>query len=231
MPSMVSVVVPTFNEAKNLPVLVERISAALKGKKFEIIVVDDNSPDGTGAVADRLAKKFPVIAVHRKQKVDLSSAVIEGFSSAKGDVIGVMDADLSHPPEVIAKLLAPIESGQTDFVVASRLVKGGGAEEWPFHRKLISFFASLLALPLTSVRDPMSGFFFFNKKILEGVELKPCGYKICLELLVKTRHKKVVEVPYIFLNRSFGESKLTAKEHVNYLKHVLRLYAFKLGLK
>jgi dolichol-phosphate mannosyltransferase len=223
---MISIIVPTFNEGKNIAILIERIAKSLKKEKYEIIVVDDNSPDGTYSIAKTLIKRYPVKAILRKDEKGLSSAVLRGFEEAKGDILGVIDADLQHPPEKIPELIAEIRKG-ADVVVGSRLIKGGGVELWPWYRKVVSFGARIIALPLTGVRDTMSGFFFMKKWVIKGVKLNPIGYKILLEILVKGKYKKVREVPYIFMNRSFGHSKLSGKVYAHYLMHVARLYKHK----
>jgi dolichol-phosphate mannosyltransferase len=223
----VSIVIPTYNERENLPELVERIFKACKGKlKATVIIVDDNSPDKTYETAKKLGKRFNVKAVCRKTERGLSSAVVEGFKLAEGEILGVMDADLSHPPEKIPEMVKALQ--KADVVVASRLMKGGGVEEWPLIRRIISKGATLLARPLTGVSDPMSGFFFFKRRILTGVTLSPMGYKILLEVLVKGRYESVAEVPYVFINRQVGESKLNMRIQAQYARHVLDLYLFKL---
>jgi dolichol-phosphate mannosyltransferase len=223
---MISIIVPTFNESKNLPLLVERIAKALGKERYELIVVDDNSPDGTFGIAEALARKYPVRAILRKTERGLSSAVLRGFNEAKGEIIGVIDADLQHPPEKIPKLIAEIRRG-TDIAIGSRLVKGGGVELWPWYRKTVSLGARLIALPLTKVRDTMSGFFFMRREVIRGIRLNPIGYKILLEVLVKGRYKRVKEVPYIFMNRSLGTSKLSTRVYMHYLQHLARLYGHK----
>jgi dolichol-phosphate mannosyltransferase len=223
---MISIIVPTFNESKNLPLLVKRIAKALGKERYEIIVVDDNSPDGTFGIARALGKKYPLRAILRKTEKGLSSAVMRGFKEAKGEIIGVIDADLQHPPEKIPELIAEVRKGY-DLVIGSRLVKGGGVELWPWYRKAVSLGARLIALPLTGVRDTMSGFFFMRREVIKGVRLNPIGYKILLEVLVKGRYKRVKEVPFIFMNRSLGASKLNAKVYIHYLRHLGRLYNYK----
>ncbi len=224
---MISIVTPTYNESKNLPELVRRIDTALKKYAYELIVVDDNSPDGTGEIAERLSSHYPVKVLHRAGKLGLASAVTDGFAIARGELIGVIDADLSHPPEKIPEFISAIENG-ADFVIGSRLIQGGKVEEWPWHRKLISWGARQLAKPLTPVNDIMSGFFFMKKEILHNVKLKPRGYKICLEILVKGHYTNVQEVPFIFMNRLVGESKLNFKTNMEYLLQLLDLYVYKI---
>jgi len=213
--------VPTYNESGNLRTLVERISLVTDS---EIIVVDDASPDGTGKLADELAKTHPMKVIHRSGKLGLASAIIEGFNAASGDIVGVIDADLSHPPELIPKLIEPIMKGEADIVLASRYVQGGGEENWPYWRKVTSRGAVLLARGLTPVNDSMSGYFFMRKSVIDGVKLDAVGFKICLEVLVKGRYGKVAEVPYTFNNRKAGKSKLNVLEYTNYLRHLFKLY-------
>jgi len=222
----VSVIVPTYNERENLPELVKRLSKALKGYDYEILVVDDDSPDGTWRLAQKLAEEYPVRVIRRVKEKGLSSAVIRGFKEASGEVFVVMDADLQHPPEKVPELVKAIESG-ADIAIGSRYVKGGEVRNWYWYRKLISKGAIMLgrvALPkIRNVKDPVSGFFALRREVLEGVELNPVGFKILMEILVKGRYKKVVEIPFTFGLRKAGESKLGSKTIINYLRHVYRL--------
>ncbi len=227
----ITIIIPTYNEKENLPVLVYKIFDVFEDNFLpgNIIIVDDNSPDGTGRIADELSLKNNKIKVlHRRGKEGLSSAVMEGFRHAGGEVIGVMDADLSHPPEVIHELVRPILDRKSEFVIASRYKKNEKIEKWPVMRKIISRGATMLSKPLTNVSDPMSGFFFFRRSTIDGVELSPIGYKIMLEILVKGKYDGIMEVPFTFRDRYKGESKLNWKEHVNYVRHLFRLYVFKI---
>ncbi len=220
-----SIIVPTYNEVESLPFLADRIHNCLAGFDYELVVVDDNSPDGTGALAEELARQKPIKVVHRKGKLGLASAVIEGFQQASGDIIGVIDADLQHPPEHIPEMLKAM--GEADIAIASRYVKGGGTEGWTFTREFISQGARLiphfLFARIRYVKDPLSGFFLFRKKVIEGVTLNPVGYKILLEILIKGNHDDVVEVPYVFKGREMGVSNFNTTEQINYLKHLYRL--------
>ena len=209
--------------------MVGRIFQACDGARVqaEVVIVDDNSPDGTGDRAEELAKTRSVKVVRRAGKLGLSSAVLEGISAASGSIIVVMDADLSHPPEKIPEMVAKIESGEAEVVFGSRYVKGGSVENWPFYRKVASKGATLLARWLTKIKDPMSGFFAFKRTVIEGVKLNPVGYKIGLELLVKGRYSMVVEVPIHFANRKAGRSKLGTGEMLKYIDHVSMLYEHK----
>lgn len=223
----VSVVVPTFNERDNIGVLVEELVRVCAGLGIEVLVADDDSPDGTGDVADELSEKYPVVPVHRRKDKGLAPAVIDGFAKASGDIFVVMDADLSHPPDIVPKLVAKVGEG-FDVVYASRHIEGGGLSDWPFHRRMISKAASLLARGLTESTDPMSGFFAFKREVIEGVSLNPVGFKIGLEILVKGKYDKYGEVGFVFRDRALGESKLDARVYVDYVRHLIRLYLFKL---
>lgn len=221
--------IPTYNERGNLKELVERINSACSGGGIEpeVVIVDDNSPDGTGEYAEQLADSFRMKVVHRKGKLGLSSAVLEGFAAATASVLVVMDADLSHPPERIPEMVAKIESGEADVVIGSRYVKGGSVEDWPLTRRIISKGATLLARWLTKVKDPMSGFFALKRSVIDGVSLNPVGYKIGLEILVKGKYSKAAEVPIRFANRKAGESKLKGSEYLKYIDHVIMLYEYR----
>jgi dolichol-phosphate mannosyltransferase len=227
----VSIIVPTLEEADNLPPLVDRIVAAMGRRAYEIIVVDDDSRDGTAAVCRELAASCPVSLHTRPRSADgLGGAVLAGFSLACGDVLVVMDADLQHPPEALPALLAPLESGEADFVLGSRHAPGGTvAERWGMLRRLNSRAATLLARPFAgrSCTDPMSGFFALRRDLLAGAErLTPLGYKIGLELMCKCRARRVREVPIRFGTRARGRSKLTLAQQFKYLEHLSRLYDF-----
>ncbi|MBM3308863.1 MAG: polyprenol monophosphomannose synthase [Candidatus Altiarchaeales archaeon] len=225
----VSLIVPTYNEKENLPLLAERVFKAVGESKLdlEMLVVDDDSPDGTAKVAEDLSKKYPIKVIVRKTDKGLSPAVLEGFKHANSEIIGVMDADLSHPPEKILELVKALE--KADFAVGSRRAPGGCVENWPLYRRIISAGAALLARPLVKVSDPMSGYFFLKKKLVEGKEFNPIGYKIMLEILVKTGIKNIAEVPITFKDRALGKSKIGFKVYKQYLTHLARLYAYKIS--
>ena len=228
---MVSVIVPTLNEADNLPLLVPRIAAALAGRAYEIIVVDDDSADETRAVCARLAESYPLrLQVRTDPKDGLSGAVLAGFGLARGNLLAVMDADLQHPPERLPALLEPLERDEADFVIGSRHAPGGTvAERWGLFRRLNSRVATLLARPFAgpATTDPMSGFFALRRSTLAAAQrLTPLGYKIGLELMCKCRVKRVREVPIQFAARQHGQSKLTVTQQFRYLEHLSRLYDF-----
>jgi dolichol-phosphate mannosyltransferase len=224
--NMISIIVPTYNERDNILPLVERLSRTLAGQNFEILIVDDSSKDGTIDTAAALADKYPVKVLVRSNERGLATAVLHGLQYAKGDIIGVMDADLQHPPEINAALLQAIQNG-ADMAVASRYVPGGGCPNWGLTRRIISKGALTLAhifLPSSrKVKDPMSGFFMFKREKIAGVVFNPIGYKILLEMLVMGKFEKVVEVPFIFEDRSSGRSKMKARQQIDYLRHIFNL--------
>lgn len=225
-----SVIVPTFCEADNLPELAERLFSSVTQEPYdtELIIVDDNSPDETRSICQALSERFPVRLHVRTTERGLSSAVIQGIRNASGEILVVMDADLSHPPEAVPELVAALENSLTDFVIGSRYARGGSTDEdWGLLRFLNSKLATLLAAPLTRAADPMAGFFGLRRETFEAAEqLNPIGYKIGLELMIKCRCQQVVEVPIHFANRKCGTSKLTFREQLNYIRHLARLYAF-----
>lgn len=226
MNKMVSLIIPTYNEHDNIRILVKRIGKALTDNNYEIVFVDDNSTDGTAELAESLKDEYPVKVIIRKDKRGLASAVVDGLSFATGNIIAVMDADLQHPPEVIPELLKAIEK-DADIAVASRYIEGGGCQGWSLPRKLISkgaIFLAHLLLPATrKVNDPMSGFFMLKKKVVEKARLNPAGFKILLEILMVCKFRNVIEVPFTFVTREKGESKLNAQQQVDYLKHIFSL--------
>jgi len=218
---LATVVVPTYNESGNLPRLVERICSALPAT--EIVVVDDASRDGTAAVARDLARTYPVRVIERFDERGLSTAVLRGLREAQTDVCVVMDADLSHPPEAIPRLIQAVQAG-ADVAVGSRYVPGGDIDEWPLFRRFASRAGTLLARPLTRVQDPMAGFFCLKRSLLAGIPLKPRGFKILLEILARTKTTRTVEVPIHFEDRMEGASKFNSKERSEFLKQVWTLY-------
>ncbi|MDA8744169.1 polyprenol monophosphomannose synthase [Rubripirellula amarantea] len=229
-----SIVVPTYCEAENLPKLFQRLDQTLNesGLRAEVVVVDDNSDDGTEFVCMRYGKSLPIRLYVRKHDRGLSSAVVLGMKKSKGETICVMDADLSHPPERIPALYEALtqQNECTDFVIGSRYVEGGSTtDDWGFLRWLNSRLATLAARPFTSASDPMAGFFAMHRRDFIRSEslLNPIGYKIGLELMVKCDLNHVVEVPIRFSNRIHGESKLTLQEQLNYVKHLVCLFRHK----
>jgi len=227
-----SLIIPTFNEAENLPFLLERLVAALSGagRSHEVIVVDDDSPDKTWQVAEAYRARYPQLKIIRRTTGEkgLSPAVVAGWASAQGEVLGVMDADLQHPPELLARLLDAFEDPTVDVVIASRYTAAGERFRWNPLRKWISRGASNLAqavLPpqAQGVTDPMSGFFALRRRVIREVALEPKGYKILLEVLVRGHYDRVVEIPYQFGRRHRGTSKLGASVMQDYLLQLWRL--------
>jgi dolichol-phosphate mannosyltransferase len=228
-----SIVVPTYNESQNIVRMLDSIAETLSPYAgAEIIVVDDNSPDGTAELARSHAKKISpkrklhVEIIRREGKYGLSSAIVEGVQSATGDFLLVMDGDFSHPPQVIPSIIQALQDSNCDIVVASRYVKGGSIIGWPFKRRLMSKGATKIAqygLGI-EVKDPVSGFFAFRRDIINGIKFDAIGYKMLLEILVKAKGARVKEVPYTFTNRRIGTSKLEAGVMFDYLRSVMRLY-------
>ncbi len=225
----VSIVVATYKEAESLPLLVRRIEDACRQHemRFELIVVDDNSGDGTEEVLRSIARPWVQLVVRRAQR-DLSLSVAEGLKLARNEVLVVMDADLSHPPEKIPQMVRAVANGH-DFVVGSRYIAGGSTDErWGRLRRLGSRAAAMMARPLTNVKDPMSGFFALPRETFARAEpLRPIGYKIGLELLTKCHPRKVCELPIHFTNRRFGRSKLSMRQKLRFCRHLWRLLRYK----
>lgn len=230
-PTAVSIVVPTFREADNLPTLIERVFAATDGAGLaaEMIVVDDNSQDGTDKVVDAWRERVPVRLVVRHEERGLSGAVLRGFEESKYDTLLVMDADLQHPPESVPDLVRQLYENDCDFVIGSRYTEGGRiVGDWSWFRRLNSWTATAIARPLVTLTDPMSGFFAIHRRTWErAARLDPIGYKIALELYIKGGCTRPAEVPITFGTRHAGESKLSLKEQLHYLRHLGRLYRFK----
>jgi len=226
-PYEVSVVIPTYNEAGGIEQLISALTDVFAKANIvgEIVVVDDNSPDGTGALVDALATRYPVRCVHRAGKLGLASAVIDGWATCSAPILGVMDADFSHDPKIIPAMLDAIRSGECELAIGSRYIAGGGITNWPWRRRLTSRVAIMLAMPLTSVRDITSGYLFCKRSVIDGVTLDPIGFKIGLEVIMKGKYRKAKEVPYVFTDRRHGSSKLNSGEIFNYLKQLGKIYA------
>jgi dolichol-phosphate mannosyltransferase len=202
MKSLVSIVIPVYKEVENIKDVVKCINKSLADAiDYEIIFVDDNSEDGSLQVCNDLSTLYPVRMIVRTNKRGLSSAVIDGIHQTKGKYIIIMDGDLSHPASAIPNMIKKLSSNEADFVLGSRYVGDGGIDKnWSIFRHLSSRFATLLALPLVSVKDPMSGFFSFKRESLpEPNLLSPIGYKIGLEIMVKNNFRKIVESQYCLL--------------------------------
>ncbi|MBD1860270.1 MULTISPECIES: glycosyltransferase [Trichocoleus] len=226
-----SLVIPTFNESENIEAMIELLSKlldqALPGN-YELIVVDDDSPDYTWKIAQEMVSQYPQLRVMRRQQErGLSTAVIRGWQVARGEVLGVIDGDLQHPPEVLLQLVAETQQG-ADLATASRHVEGGGVSSWSVVRRFLSRGAQLIGLIILPgvigrVSDPMSGYFLVRRSAIAGKTLSPVGYKILIEVLGRGNIGRVAEVGYVFQERQSGESKVTWKQYVEYLRHLVRL--------
>ena len=233
--NQVSIIIPTYNESENIINILHSIKEIIpKNILTQTIVVDDNSPDGTGKLVEDYLKNVKKMAdhtieiIHRKAKNGLGSAILNGIQQAKGDTIVVMDCDFSHPPQIIPKLVESIKKYQYDIAVASRYIKGGKIQGWSQKRKLMSRFATLIAKKGLGVntKDPMSGFFAFKRSIIKELNFDAIGYKILLEIIVKTKGVNIKEIPYTFQDREFGSSKLGIKTILDYYKSVWKLYRY-----
>ncbi|WP_255465093.1 glycosyltransferase family 2 protein [Nitrosopumilus sp. b3] len=229
----ISIIIPTYNESQNILNILKSIGDIIPKNVFtEAIVVDDNSPDGTGKIVEDYLKSVKKIAgytidiIHRTTKNGLSSAILSGIQRAAGDTIIVMDSDLSHPPQIIPKMIETLKKYQCDMVVASRYITGGQINGWNTKRKFLSKVATMIAKRGLNVKtnDPMSGFFAFRKGILKGLSFDAIGFKILLEILVKKRGLDVKEIPYTFQDRKLGSSKLNSSIVFDYIKSVWKLY-------
>ncbi len=228
-----SIVVPTYNEADGIERLIATVRDVFEqnGLDGEIVVVDDNSPDGTGTIVDRLqAEGYPVRCLHRPGKMGLSSGVIDGWKFARPDslAVGAMDADFSHDATILPRMVAALRDGGYGLAIGSRYVPGGGISNWPKRRIVTSRVAIALAQPLTPIRDITSGYFLVKRAALDGVALDPIGFKIGLEVIAKAHYGRALEVPYVFTDRIAGTSKLNQNEILNYLKQLGRIYGARL---
>jgi dolichol-phosphate mannosyltransferase len=224
----VSIVLPTYNEAQNIPLMVPKICNVLNQAKIkgEIIVVDDNSPDKTGEVAQKLAAEYPVQVIVRQNERGLATAVLEGFRKSKATVCVVMDADGSHPVDTLPDMITPILKNQYEATIGTRYIEGGATDNWPLIRRIISKTAGFITLGLTKMKDSTSGFMAIKRSKIENQKFQPIGWKIVLEIMVRV-NPSFLEVPITFQDRQHGESKLSFKEQINYLRHLEKLYEFK----
>lgn len=230
-PILLSLVIPTYNECENINKILKVLSELLDGaipRKYELIVVDDNSPDRTWELATALIPEYPQLRVMRREhERGLSSAVIRGWQAAQGQVLGVIDGDLQHPPHILVEMLNAIEQG-TDLAAASRHVEGGGVSSWSFVRRFLSRGAQLIGLVLLPrvlgrVSDPMSGYFMVRRSCITSCVLNPVGYKILIEVLARGNVRQIAEIGYVFQERHEGNSKVTWKQYIDYLHHLIRL--------
>lgn len=234
-PSPFSLVIPTYHEADNLAPLLAAIAAVdFKGRELEVLLMDDQSNDGSQELIQQLALQYPwARMIVRKGTRGLSRAIVDGFNMAKYSLLVSMDADLSHPVSAIPAMLSALENA--DMVIGSRYVPGGSIEaNWPWHRRFISRASALFAKVLLGVKvnDPLSGFFAISKaRFLQGHIHQPSGWKIALEVMVKCRCQDINEIPIHFSDRRYGKSKLTLKVGVAFLKQLLSLCYFRLAVR
>jgi dolichol-phosphate mannosyltransferase len=226
-----SLILPTYNEGDNIKEIVGILSQLLDRvipDEYELIIVDDNSPDQTWKIALELTSDYPQLKVMRRtNEKGLATAVVRGWQVARGEILGVIDADLQHPPEVLLRLLEEVEQG-ADLAVASRHVGGGGVSEWSWVRRFLSRGAQMLGLIILPevigrLSDPMSGYFMLRRKAIVGKILSPVGYKILIEVAARGKISSIAEVGYIFQERQAGESKVTWKQYIEYIQHLLML--------
>jgi dolichol-phosphate mannosyltransferase len=259
---LLSIIIPTYNESQNILKLIDTIYDKLQlGNNVEVVVVDDNSPDGTGKLVEEYARSngTPVTmesatttsvirgtyeaaslpkalsngnhlirVIHRPGKYGLVSAILQGIRSSSGEYVLVMDADFSHSPEIIPRMMEEIQSSGYDVVIGSRYTKGGSVAGWPFRRRMISRGATKIAQYGLKIRikDPMSGFFLCKRHVLQDIDINTGGYKILLEILVKKPGIRAKEIPYTFVNRKLGESKMDQSVIRDYIRAVWILYRY-----
>jgi dolichol-phosphate mannosyltransferase len=231
-----SIIVPTYREEKNITTLVERIAKLkLAVNQFEVLLVDDNSEDNTKNIVESLKAKYPWLKlIIRRDKRSWHKSILQGIQAATFPILIFMDADLSHPPEIIPQMLALLEQGHVDMVIGSRHITGGSIDKsWPLYRKIISRLATLVIQPLlpSTIKDPLSGFIAIKKTCysVNGELWNPIGTKLALEIMVKSHVKNIIEIPICFEQRKQGESKLmTLKMALNYYKQIQQLWSYKL---
>jgi dolichol-phosphate mannosyltransferase len=230
-PLKFSLIIPTFNEGQNIKEIVTILSGLLDRiipDEYELIVVDDDSPDRTWELACELIPTYPQLQVMRRTtERGLSTAVIRGWQAARGEVLGVIDADLQHPPEILLQLWGEIVKG-AELSVASRNVEGGGVSEWSIVRRFLSRGAQMLGLAILPevigrLSDPMSGYFMVRRSAIANKPLSPVGYKILIEVAARGQIRWIAETGYVFRERVAGASKVTWKQYVEYIQHLVRL--------
>jgi len=223
---VISIVIPTYNEKDNILPLLSRIKEALPGIPHEIIFVDDSTDNTPQVITDAAATDSRVVLHHRDTEKGLATAVVKGFTLAKGDYVAVMDADLQHPPEVLLDMYAAMKAN-ADMAIPSRFIPGGSDGGLNLYRKFVSgtarYIGKILLPCLRKVSDPTSGLFMIKRELLKDASLNPIGWKIMIEVLAMCQVKNVLETPYVFHDREAGESKLSTKVTIQYLKQVFHL--------
>lgn len=226
-----SVLLPTLNEGAMVAPVLRRLDLALRSRPFssEIVVIDDGSTDGTVDSVLLVETRVPVRVIERTREKGLASAIMRGARESDSAVLAVMDADGSHPPDLVPDLIELVLSRKAEMAIASRYVEGGDVRDWRVDRRLLSLGATVLARPLTNgerVRDPMSGFFALDRHVLSRGLVRPIGYKLGFEILVRCHPHPVIEVPFVFQNRVAGKSKLSMRQVTDYIWHVGSLYRY-----
>jgi dolichol-phosphate mannosyltransferase len=240
---MFSIIIPTYNESENIVRLITEIEKNVPKSDFtEIVIVDDNSPDGTGKLVDDYIsqqnrkteydglankKNYRVKIVHRIEKNGLIAAILDGVKQSCGRNVLIMDADFSHPPTTVPKMMRELKMNPNSIIIGSRFVEGGSVVGWPARRKMISLGASALArfgLNVRRINDPMSGFFALPRELIEKISITTKGYKILLEILVKNKDIPAKEIPYTFTDRQSGKSKMDRNVIMNYVQAIWQLY-------
>ncbi|HET6726798.1 MAG TPA: polyprenol monophosphomannose synthase, partial [Nitrososphaeraceae archaeon] len=238
-----SIIIPTYNESENILQLISEIEKNLPTSDFtEIVIVDDNSPDGTGKLVENYinqhnikpekesstkSKNYRIKIVHRIGKNGLIPAIMDGVKQSSGLNVIIMDADFSHPPEVIPKMMQELKMNPNSIIIGSRYIEGGKVVGWPKKRRLLSTGASILArfgLNVRRVKDPMSGLFALPRELIENISIDTKGYKILLEILVKNKEIPTKEIPYTFIDRQSGKSKMDRNVIMNYAEAIWQLY-------
>ncbi len=233
MPQTLSVIIPTRDERENIAPLLDAMRAALAGLDYELVFVDD-STDGTDELLAGIARSDPRVTVlHRREdwgdRLGLGNAVAAGFERTRGEVIGVCDADLQHPPAMLPALVRRLDEAQADIVVASRYLPGADSPGLGPWRRIVSRLSRLLAWAVLGgarrSSDPLSGLFVVRRTVIDGVTLRPVGFKILLEILVRGRYRGVAEVPYVFGERQGGRTKATVRAGLDLVRHLVMLAA------
>lgn len=224
-----ALVIPTLNEAENLPVLLDRVRDAMSHSdlNYEVLVVDDDSQDGTAEIVGKFSEiDSRIRLLVRRGQRGLAGAVIYGWQHTDADLLGVIDADLQHPPELLPSLIAGIRDGH-DIAIASRYANGNGTAGWNAARQAVSRLGTLVSMPLqrrgVRVKDPLSGYFVVRRECIEGLQLQPAGFKILLEILVRGRLKSAIEIPFQFGLRYAGKSKADVKVAFDYFALLSKL--------
>ncbi|MCQ1536904.1 glycosyltransferase family 2 protein [Methanosarcina sp. KYL-1] len=230
----ITVIIPTFNEENNIASIIHAVNSSFSksGISGEILVVDDESRDETIEIVRNISRKCGnVRIIVRHEDHGLSQSVVEGFKQANSELFLVIDADFSHPPELIPRFYEEIKKGH-EVVVGSRYIRGGGIRQWPLKRRVLSLGATGLGRILfPEVTDPVSGFFAVKKEVVERAPLKPRGYKILMEILGKGRWDSISEVPFTFSDRKGGESKLSLKIILEYIEQVLNITKYSIDVR